>query len=502
MSSCYRAGLRWALVLAMLALRPAAAGLEDALKVQEAISEVAERVKPSVVSITSQRAAPQVPIPLPGGRGPQFGEARGSGMLFRETDDAYYILTNAHVVRGARDGKVKVHLVAERSERAGTVVGTPDRRTDTAVVRIDRRPGEHLPLVTFGSVKDLRVGAFVLAVGSPFDFEASVTFGVVSSLNRELEEPVESRTGQTTEVYRGLIQTDAPINPGNSGGPLVNLKGEVVGINFAIFSPGTAGSVGIGFAIPIDRALPVVEDLLRHGYAVRGYLGVYILDLDTAAKELKVDFDQLKELLGTDTGVYVDRVSPDSPAEKAGLKPGDVVISVDGQPVATSGEMQDRISAVGPGQETELELLRDAQRMVVRVTVGEMPVERTTTAPAAEPTPKRADPLGIKVEPVSPEKAQELGVEPRGLLITEAQPEGLGLARGLIPGTILLSGRRPGQERVEFKTVGDYETFIQQAAEAGETVQLTISQPLGEDPRQRSERSRLIRIPPPDGGAE
>jgi len=293
--------LVWA--VAILAAAPVRAAGGAALELQNAVTDVAERVRPSVVSITAEQEQPSIAMPLPQGvPTPRFGLARGTGMIYKEAGDAWYILTNAHVVRGARSREVKVQILAEREERGGTVVAL-DRRTDTAIVRLERKPDDQLRPITIGKVEELRPGSFVIAIGSPFGFESSVSFGVVSGLDRELREPTDGQApGRQAEVYRGLIQTDASINPGNSGGPLVNLAGEVVGINFAIYSPGVAGNVGVGFAIPIDRAVRSAEDIIEHGRVRRGYLGVLVTDLADQARDMGASLEQLRKLLGVDEG--------------------------------------------------------------------------------------------------------------------------------------------------------------------------------------------------------
>ncbi|MBI2302762.1 MAG: trypsin-like peptidase domain-containing protein [Armatimonadetes bacterium] len=474
-------------------------------ELQDTVANVADKVRPCVVSIVTRQelARPPVAMPAPPNqRGPQFGEARGSGMLFRETDQYYYILTNAHVVRGAPDGKVKVKLVAERSERDGTVIGTPDRRNDTAVVRIDRVDGEHLPMIAFGNVKDLRVGQFVLAIGSPFDFESSVTLGIVSSLNRELREPEDPREGaRQPETYRGLIQADAAINPGNSGGPLVNLKGEVIGITFAIFSPGAAGNVGIGFAIPIDRAQRSLEDLIQKGHVVRGYMGVQILDLSEKARREQVSVDEVRKHFGVDTGVLVASVADGTPAKQAGLQQGDVIVAVNGEAVDTSGDLQDKVSVIAPGTEIALSVYRDGQKMEVHLTLGELPVAPVPDGAAPPEAPKpRANPLGIKVEKLTAEKAKELGLEPAGLLVTAAEEGGVGAANGLVPRTVILAGRRTGQERVVLDSVADFEALIDAASAQGDLVSLWLS--VAADGKTRVPVHIFFRVPKAGEGGE
>ena len=484
--------LRWGLValawaVLLLPTRPSVAAPGVLLEMENAIADVVDRVKPAVVSISAQRAAavPEMPVPrrMPT---PMPGTASGSGMIFRVTNDAIYILTNAHVVRGAKDNKVEVKLVAANGKRPGTVLGT-DRLTDVAVVRMDRKPGENPPTVTLGKARDLRVGTFVLAIGSPFSFEASVTLGIVSSLERELDEPGEGRPGPgATRIdpthYSGLIQTDASINPGNSGGPLVNMKGEVVGINFAIFSPGIAGSnIGIGFAIPSEKALAVVEDLISKGRAVRGYLGVSIADAQMLAETDGVTLDEIKTMFGTDQGAFVKEVRDGTPAAKAGIRSGDVIVALEGTAVKNVRELQDKIRELKPGVQLRMEVLRDKKKVPLAVTLGELPAALTGDEPASRGPGERVmlgqDPLGLTVEKAGEADLAKIG-KPHGLKVTAVEAESRAADKDLPVGAFLIEGRRGDDaERVKFTSVEAWRTFISKAAQDKAFVTLWVMLP-------------------------
>ncbi len=495
----------WMVAASGLAGLPARAQ-EAASGLQNAVIEVVEKVKPAVVSITAERVAPATEAPTPGPQpptpGPQqppapqpprpFGTSRGSGMLFRETEQHYFILTNAHVVREAKDGHVKVQIIAEREERDGTVVAY-DTRTDTGVVRIDRRPTDKLVLVKTGQVADLKPGSFVLAIGSPFGFEWSVSFGVVSGLDRELLEPGQRPAGAQREVYRGLIQTDASINPGNSGGPLIDLKGEVIGINFAIYSPGAAGNVGVGFAIPIDRATHAAEQIIQYGRVRRGFIGVSVIDLETQAKNLGTSLEELRKLLGVDQGAFVDSVIPDTPGARAGIEPGDVIVSFNGETVASQGDLVDRVGKTPPDTEVKVGVVRDGQPLELNITLMELPSADTRPAGGAPPAMAQ-DPLGLKVAPLTPEKAKELGYGAPGLVVLEVAPNSAGAQAGLVPNCILLRGRM-GTETVKFERVEAYQQFMAKAAEGNATVLLWYVAPPERPGAKPTLRSRMLKVP-------
>jgi Do/DeqQ family serine protease len=266
----------------------------------------------------------------------------GSGLII---DQSGLILTNHHVVKDADEITVRF---SNKQETKGKVVGV-DPRTDLAVIRVSAK--EPLPVVTLGNSDGLRVGDWAIAIGNPFGLDHTLTVGVVSATGR-------SEVGITT--YENFIQTDASINPGNSGGPLLNIRGEVIGINTAIVATGQ----GIGFAIPVNMARKVMDDLVRKGKVTRGWLGVGIQPLTPElAKSYKVAQD----------GVLINQVMPKSPAEAAGLKTGDVILSVGGRPIKDPRELQQIISDSEIGATLDVEVLRDSARQTVKVRVGEMP---------------------------------------------------------------------------------------------------------------------------------
>ncbi len=266
----------------------------------------------------------------------------GSGLIF---DKSGLILTNHHVVKDADEITVRF---ANKQETKGKVVGV-DPKTDLAVIRVETK--EALPVVALGNSDALRVGDWAIAIGNPFGLDHTVTVGVISATGR-------SEVGIAT--YENFIQTDASINPGNSGGPLLNIRGEVIGINTAIVASGQ----GIGFAIPVNMARKVMGDLVQKGKVTRGWLGVGIQPLTPElAKSFKVGQE----------GVLVNQVMPKSPAEAAGLKVGDLILSVDGKPVKEPRELQQIVSESEVGKTLEVNVLRDNARQTVKVKLGEMP---------------------------------------------------------------------------------------------------------------------------------
>jgi serine protease Do len=268
----------------------------------------------------------------------------GSGFVI-EPDG--YILTNAHVVDGAREINVKF---SDKRELTGKVVGV-DRLSDIALVKVD---GGDLPTVQIGRADSLRVGQWMLAIGSPFGFEQSASQGIVSALGRSLP----------GEAYIPFVQTDVPINPGNSGGPLIDLAGRVVGVNSQIYSR-SGGYQGVAFAIPIDMAMRVAQQLKTGGKVTRGWLGVGIQELDQA---LAASF-KLKE----PAGALVASVEPGSPAAAAGLRPGDVIRRYDGKAIVEAGDLPPQVATTPPGHDAALEIWRNGRSMSVDVTVARLP---------------------------------------------------------------------------------------------------------------------------------
>lgn len=329
----------------------------------------------------------------------------GSGFIVRPDG---LVLTNAHVVDGASEVTVKL---ADKREFQAKVVGI-DKPTDTAVLKID---AQNLPTVRLGDPAETGPGDWVLAIGSPFGFENSVTAGIVSAKSRSLPE----------EGYVPFIQTDVAVNPGNSGGPLLNTQGEVIGINSQIYSR-TGGYQGLSFAIPIDVALKVEEQLLQHGKVSRGRLGVGVQDLNQALAE---SFGLPKP-----EGALVGTVPPDGPAAQAGLRAGDVIIGLNGEPVRDSKELPPRVAELKPGSEARLSVWRDGKEQAFTLKVGELEEPRSQAANDAPDAPRGR--LGLAVRPLSPEEQREAGVK-NGLLV--ARVAGPAEKAGIAPGDVVLA---------------------------------------------------------------
>ena len=401
----------------------------------EAFATVAARVKPSVVYITATQNArtaqaermPQLPpefrdfFDMPGMPGlPPDGEqrsaprARGSGSGFIISSDGY-ILTNNHVVDGA--DRVTVRLLDRREFEAKVLGGDPD--TDVALLKID---ATGLSAATLGNSDAARVGEWVLAVGNPLgeNLTFTVTSGIISAKGRALDLPNSS-----ARSIQDFIQTDAAINPGNSGGPLVNIRGEVIGINTAIASP-TGSYAGYGFAVPINLARQVKEHLAEHGKVERAALGISVRDASPD--------DAAYVGLPSARGVVVqDFSADDSPAQKAGLLPGDVIIAVDGEPVEYVSQLQERIAFRAPGEVVALDVARkDGKRATVRVPLERVPEEGESVAETGEASHEDADrgaavaPLGISVQSLDDATARrfEIPADARGLVVTDVAEDG------------------------------------------------------------------------------
>ena len=341
--------------------------------------------------------APQSPLPR---------EGMGSGFIVRKDG---VILTNAHVVHGATDVSVKLH---DRREFKAKVVGV-DKLSDTAVLKIE---GGDFPVVPIGNPNETRVGEWVLAIGSPFGFENTVTAGIVSAKARALPE----------EGYVPFIQTDVAVNPGNSGGPLINTRGEVIGINSQIYSS-SGGYQGLSFAIPIDVALDVESQILEKGKVVRGRIGVSVQDLSQG----------LAESFGLENpdGALVGMVNPEGPAAKAGVKPGDVILALNGEKVIDSRSLPPRVAVLKPGSHAGLLIHREGKRQTIDVTVEALDdtPDASPEKPAKGEKPGR---LGLSIRPLSPEERQKRGTE-AVLLIERVQ--GPALKAGIQPGDLLLA---------------------------------------------------------------
>ncbi len=397
-------------------------------------SDLVEETAPAVVNISTVYKAKtpleryhlpkDLPIPKEGPLGDFFRrfleeqqpdaemESLGSGFIISSDG---YILTNHHVVKDADEIIVHLH---NRDSYPARLVGS-DEATDIALLKVD---AHDLPTVKIGRSSELKIGAWVLAIGSPFGFDYTVTAGIVSAKGRSLP----------SENYVPYIQTDVAINPGNSGGPLFNLDGEVVGVNSQIFSR-SGGFMGLSFAVPIDLAMNVVRQLREKGRVSRGYLGVLIQDLDQGlARSFGLDHP---------SGALVAQVMADSPAARAGLEVGDVILVFDGHPIHSSGELPPLVGSTPVGKEVDVEVQRHGERRHLRVKLEELPKKQessekseTAPAPAAE-----GDRLGLVVrEPTQSEVEElELSSDTGGVVVEEVK-RGAAARAGVEAGDLLL----------------------------------------------------------------
>lgn len=358
-----------------------------------------------------------IPAPDQGDRGHER-PVKGAGSGFIVNSDGY-ILTNTHVVANAEEVTVRL---TDRREFPAKVIGA-DERTDVAVIKIN---GSNLPIVKLGDPARIKPGQWVLAIGSPFGFENSATAGIISAIARSVP----------GENYVPFIQTDVPVNPGNSGGPLFNMAGEVIGINSQIFSR-TGGFMGVSFAIPIDVARNVEEQLIRTGRVVRGRIGVTIQDVNA----------QLAESFGLDRprGALVSSVERDGPAAHAGVAPGDVILAVGGHPIERYGELSSTIAAMKPGSDASLALWRNGKEQSVTVKVAELREQQPAVARGSgkprEHAGDQASALGLTVRPLEPREKEQAGTQ--GSLLVE-EVSGPAQAAEIEPGDIILgiNGKR------------------------------------------------------------
>ncbi len=345
------------------------------------------------------------PLPEDG----ENGRSLGSGFILSSDG---YVLTNAHVIDAADEIIVRT---SDRREFVAKVVGA-DERSDMALLKVD---GTDLPAVDIGSGADLKVGEWVLAIGSPFGFEHSATAGIVSAKGRSLP----------TEDYVPFIQTDVAINPGNSGGPLFNLDGEVVGVNSQIYSR-TGGFMGLSFAIPIDVAMDVVEQLKEKGRVSRGWLGVLIQDV---TRELAETFG-----LSHPRGALVAQVLPNSPAAAAGLRAGDIVLAFNGKEVTTSGNLPPMVGAAKVGTEAVLTVLRGGETIDLPILLSELPEEEPIAVVSGQVEQAAADRLGLVVGDLSADERERMGVGEQGVIV-ESVEGGPAQRAGIRAGDVIVS---------------------------------------------------------------
>ena len=384
-------------------------------------------------------------MPGPGGpgvpRGPRGGgTSLGSGFIISPDG---YILTNNHVVDGA--DKVTVRL-SDRRELDAKVVGS-DAQYDIALLKVT---ADSLPVVTIGDSKKLKAGQWVLAIGSPFGFDHSVTAGIVSAVSRSF--------GGRDQQYVPFIQTDVAINRGNSGGPLFNLNGEVVGINSQIFS-NTGGFMGVSFAIPIDTAMSAVKQIKDKGFVSRGMIGVQIQDVSR-------DLAQSLGLARTG-GALVNSMTDGSAAEKAGIKVGDVIVAFNGMEIVRSTDLPPLVGATPPGTKVDVGVFRDGKTITLPVTVGELPRDATAQAAAASPAAVASNPLGIVVEELTAEQRKQLEIKDEGVVIKRITGAPARRA-ALQPGDIVLM-----VGRTKVKTAGEFNAAVK-SVQPGDSVMLLV----------------------------
>ncbi len=395
---------------------------------EKELTEIVKKVSPSVVTIFATQEARDgffddfdFPFPFPFDV-PRRRRSLGSGVIVKYDEDKniFYILTNNHVVQNADVIRVSFD---RHTEKRGKLVGR-DPKTDIAVIEVDAE-GISNPksrIAKLGNSDKVRVGQIVIAIGNPYGLERTVTVGVVSALRRSI--------GITQ--YENFIQTDAPINPGNSGGPLINIRGEVIGINTAIVAEGQ----GLGFAIPINLAKWVMEQLIEKGEVVRGWLGVVIQEITP----------EIAEAINVKEGILIAQVMKDSPAEKAGLKVGDIIIELNGKKIDSVRDLQLKIMKTPPGTEVSLTILRKGKKKVIKVKVGRLP-ERKVRVYDKE----QGKDLGINIRNLTPEEKARYGLE-GGVRVIAVAPGSLAYYSGLRPGDIIIS--------VNNKFIEDVDEFI------------------------------------------
>ncbi|MBU6293544.1 MAG: Do family serine endopeptidase [Planctomycetes bacterium] len=418
--------------------------------------DIVKKALPAVVSIESRQARQEVRgnrqrrggFDLPPGLpeefrrrleemmpegGPEAPDGRlgsGSGVV---VDASGVVLTNHHVVDGA--GEVTVLFQDGRKVVSKSIVSDP--KTDLAIVRLDASKGPYAAL-EMGDSDSMEIGDRVIAVGAPFGLAGTVTHGIVSAKNRNLN----------VNMYEDFIQTDAAINPGNSGGPLLNIEGQVIGINSAIKSR-TGGFQGIGLAIPSNLAKSVKDQLLANGGVKRSYIGVAMQSVQDPALARKLGLPEVR-------GAVVNDVVGGAPAEKAGLQPGDVIVGVDGKPVKDSRALQAMIASQQPGREVSLDVVRDGKNQSLKVKLEEQPKAYGLAGAGDEPggaLPSPRKGLGLSVADMSPEVGRKYGFKPKaaGVIITEVEPRSPAAEAGLRPGMLIT--------RVERKPVPDTAAF-------------------------------------------
>lgn len=425
-------------------------------------TEMVEKYGGAIVNISSSHNTPDKNTPqmqqIPEGLPPEmeeffkhFGQGQGGDLMPRNSkalgsgfilSSDGYVLTNHHVVDDAQEIVVKL---ADKREVVAKLIGS-DPSTDIAVLKIK---ADNLPTVNIGDPNKLKVGEWVLAIGSPFGFDQSVTAGIVSAKGRSLP----------GGNYVPFIQTDVAINPGNSGGPLFNMEGKVVGINSQIYSQ-SGGYMGLSFAIPMDVVMNVVDQIKAKGKVSRGWLGVQIQDV---TRELAESFGMAKP-----QGALVAKVIPDSPAEKAGLQIGDIIIEFNGHVIETSGELPPMVGMTPIDQESEIKFIRQGNKKSVPIKIGLLPEEVQMAADTASPKIKSSNRIGVTVANLNDEQRDQLKLSQNGGVLVQQVTKGPGLEAGIQRGDVIL--------RIQNSVVDDVTSFekVVKGLPVGKSVALLV----------------------------
>ena len=446
---------------------------EQLAETGKAFEEIARRVTPAVVNISTTKIAKGLEKgPLsPFFQDPFFRrffgdeffrehemprrrkeQSLGSGVIVSEDG---YIITNNHVVEGADEIKV---VLSDKREFIGKVVGA-DPKTDLSIIKI--KAGD-LPAIVWGDSDRIEVGEFVLAIGSPFGLNQTVTSGIISA---------KGRANVGIADYEDFIQTDAAINPGNSGGALVNVRGELIGINTAIFTR-SGGYMGIGFAVPSNMAKAVMDSLVKAGRVTRGLLGVYIQDITPElAKQFK---------LGTNMGALVSDLIEGSPAEKAGLERGDVILQYNGKEVENNGHLRNMVAQTPVGKVVDVRIIREGREKVLKVTIGELPAEVAKGEKGEEDTGGIFK--GVTVQNLTPEFRERLDIPDKikGVIISAIEGGSAGEEYGLRSGDVILEINKKATKSVKDfnKTIGEIkkgESILVLVYREGMTIYITLS---------------------------
>ena len=471
--------------------RPAAAPgasplvIPDPVQLSNSFSQIAKQMEPSVVNIsttylpkapvrsrnnTRRFSQPQQPDDDQGGDdpndflyrffggnpfgGPDGGSSRkssalGSGVV---VDKAGYILTNNHVVDKA--DRIQVKFNGDTTEYEAKLIGVDDP-TDLAVIRVEGKTG--LVPAKIGNSDAVQVGDWSVAIGSPFGYQATVTAGIISAKSRDID---------PTMQFQHFLQTDAAINPGNSGGPLLNIRGEVIGINTAIASR-SGGYQGIGFALPINTAAKVYNDIIRTGKVVRGSIGIKFTpsETDRARANLKV--------AGVNEGVFVEQVTPGGPSEKAGLKEGDAIVAINGKPIHDGNQLVDMVTATPVGNSLNITVSRDGKRNDYKVVVGDLAqifpeaYGKEGSAPATHEEGTTVS-FGMQVKDVNDQMQESLGLKQRGVQVVSVEPGSFAEDINLLPGDVITEiNRKPVNNTSDLRR-------LQQGLKAGDPVQFRV----------------------------